>query len=577
MILKNRMKVAGIIAALILLPLNSFSCTNFIVTKGASSNGSTMITYSADSHVLYGELYFWPSQDFPDGSLLDIYEWDTGRFMGKIRQVPHTYSVVGNMNEHQLAIGETTFTGIESLIDTAGIMDYGSLIYTTLQRAKTAREAIKVISDLVTEYGYGSSGESFSIADGNEAWIFEIIGKGSSNKGAVWVARRIPDGYISGHANQARIQTFPLATDKKNSIAITSKDLKRLNDPIVECVYAWDVIDVARSNGLFSGKNEEFSFSDTYAPITFGGARFCDMRVWSFFKSVNDEMQQYFEYVSGHDLSNRMPLWVKPNRKLSNYDLMNFMRDHLEGTPLDMRKDAGAESFGLPYRWRPLTWKVSGDKNAHEYCNERATATQQTGFSFVAESRSWLPDVVGGIFWFGVDDAATSVYSPIYTSITKVPECFKVGNGDMLTYSPTSAFWLFNLVSNLCYLRYDMMSEDALEVQRELENSYISNTDKTDTEALALLAKDEKQAREFLTAYSIKSSQNTFDKWKSLSEYLLVKYIDGNIKKEVSGKFERNSWGITVSPSQPGYSDTWKKNVIEDTGDKLLVPAGGGH
>ncbi len=573
----NKMVVAGLFAALVLFNSPAYSCTNYIVTKGASLNGSTMITYSADSHVLYGELYFWPAKDYPAGSILDIYEWDSGRFMGKIKQVAHTYSVVGNMNEHQLSIGETTFGGNESLIDTLGIMDYGSLIYTTLQRAKTAREAIRVISELVTEYGYGSSGESFSIADANEAWIFEIVGKGSGNKGAVWVARRIPDGYVSGHANQARIQTFPIATGKKSSIAITSKDFKRLNDPAIECIYAWDVVSVARSMGLFDGKDEEFSFSDTYAPVTFGGARFCDIRVWSFFKEVNDDMQQYFEYVSGHDLSNRMPLWVKPNRKISNYDLMNFMRDHLEGTALDMRKDAGAGPFGLPYRWRPLTWKLSGDDSAPEYCNERATATQQTGFSFVAESRPALPDAIGGIFWFGVDDASTSVYTPIYCGVNQVPDCFKVGNGDMLTYSPTSAFWLFNLVANLCYLRYDAMSADAIKVQQELEKGYIAKTAVTDAEALSLYSKDEKAARDFLTRYSLEVSQNTFDTWKKLSEYLLVKYIDGNIKKEKDGKFERNPWGITVNPSQPGYSETWKKDVIENTGNKLLVPAGEGH
>lgn len=571
-----KIRNSGLAILLVLIVQPGYTCTNFIVTRGASVNGSNMITYSADSHVLYGELYFRPAMDYPEGTMLDIYEWDTGKPMGKIKQALHTYSVVGNMNEHQLAIGETTFTGNETLIDTSGIMDYGSLIYITLQRAKTAREAIKVISDLVTEYGYASSGESFSIADSKEAWIFEIIGKGPGNKGAVWVARRIPDGYISGHANQARIQTFPLSDGKKSSIAITSKEFSRLNESLVECIYAWDVIQVARDKGLFTGKDEEFSFSDTYAPITFGGARFCDMRVWSFFKSVNDEMYQYFEYVSGHDLSNRMPLWVKPNRKISNLDLMNFMRDHLEGTPLDMRKDAGAGSFGLPYRWRPLTWKMS-DPGSKEYCNERATATQQTGFSFVAECRSWLPDPVGGIFWFGVDDAATSVYTPIYCGITSVPECFREGNGDMLTYSPTSAFWLFNLVANLCYLRYDLMSADVLKVQQSLERSFIDNTLLTDNEAVALLKQDEKSGIDFLTSYSNDAAEKTFEEWKKLSEYLLVKYIDGNIKKEKNGKFERNPWGITVSPSQPGYDDKWKKSVIQDTGDKLLVPAGAGH
>jgi dipeptidase len=553
------------------------ACTNFLVTRGASVKGSTMITYSADSHQLYGELYYWQAKDYPAGSMLDVYEWDTHRYMGKIRQVAHTYSVIGNMNEHQLAIGETTYGGIENMHDTAAIVDYGSLIYITLQRARNAREAIKVMSDLVSEYGYASEGESFSIADPNEAWIFEIIGKGSGNKGAIWVARLIPDGYVSGHANQARIQTFPLATGKKKSIAITSKDLRRIFDPIVECVYANDVIEVARAKKLFSGTDQEFSFSDTYNPISFSGARMCEIRVWSFFKSVNDEMDQYFNYASGHDLSKRMPLWIKPDRKLSNYDMMNFMRDHLEGTVLDMRKDIGAGSFGSPYRWRPLTWKVSDDPNSPEYCNERATSTQQTGFVFVAECRNWLPDPIGGIFWFGVDDAATTVFNPMYCGITEIPECFKVGNGDMLTYSPTSAFWIFSRVANMCYSRYDLMSTDALKVQKKLETAFITETETIDKAALDLLTKDEKQAREYLTKYSVKTAQNTFEQWKSLSEYLLVKYIDGNIKKEKDGKFERNPWGNPVMPLQPGYSDSWKKSVKQETGNKLLVPSGAGH
>ncbi len=550
------------------------ACTNFIVTKGASVKGSTMITYAADSHQLYGELYFWPARDYPKGSMVDVIEWDTQRYMGKIPQVAHTYSVVGNMNEHQLAIGETTFGGIEGLVDTSAIVDYGSLIYLTLQRAKNAREAIKVISGLVSEYGYASEGESFSIADPNEAWILEIVGKGPGNRGAVWVARRIPDGYICGHANQARIQTFPIATGKKHSIAITSKELDRIMDPEVECVYAWDVIDFARNKNLFKGKDAEFSFSDTFNPITFSGARFCEIRVWSFFKSVNNNMQQYFDYVSGHDLSRRMPLWIKPDRKLSDHDMMNFMRDHLEGTPLDMRKDIGGGSFGCPYRWRPLEWKLSDEKDAREYLNERATATQQTGFVFVAESRNWLPDPIGGILWFGVDDAATTVFNPIYCGITQVPECYKVGNGDLLTYSPTSAFWLFNQVANFCYSRYDMMSADARKVQNELETKYVAQTDSVDSAALKLSADDMKKATDFLTSYSTSTAQKTFDRWKSLSEYLLVKYIDGNIKKEKNGKFERNKWGNPVMPLQPGYSDAWKKAVIEQTGDKLLVPAG---
>ncbi len=556
----------------------SMACTNFLVTKGASKTGSVMITYSADSHVLYGELYYWPSRDYPEGALLDVYEWDTGKYLGKIKQVPHTYSVVGNMNEHQLSIGETTYGGLEELSGPAGIIDYGSLIYITLQRAKTAREAIKVISELLTEYGYASSGESFSIADPNEAWIFEMIGKGKGNKGAVWVARLIPDGYICGHANQARIQTFPLATGKKTSNAITSKDLRRIFDPAVECVYSADVIEFARTlkEKPFTGPDQQFSFSDTFNPITFSGARACEVRVWSFFRAVNNEMEQYTNYAAGHDLTKRMPLWVKPNRKISNYDLMNFMRDHLEGTIFDMRKDIGAGPFASPYRWRPMTWQVTGDPNS--YVNERATATQQTGFVFVAESRSWLPDPIGGILWFGVDDASTTVFNPMYCGITEIPECFRVGNGDMVTYSPTSAFWLFNQVANQCYSRYDMMSADAIKLQKELETKYITETaEKTDKEALKLYENDVWKARDYLTDYSVNAAQSTFKQWKKLSEYLLVKYIDGNIKNEKNGKFETTEDGYPAFPKQPGYDDKWKKSVIQDNGKILLAPAGSGH
>jgi dipeptidase len=555
----------------------SRACTNFLVTKGASANGSVMITYSADSHVLYGELYYWPARDYTAGSMVDVIEWDTQKLKGRIPQVLHTYSVVGNMNEHQLSIGETTYGGIESLVNPEGMVDYGTLIYFSLQRAKNAREAIKIISELVSEYGYASSGESFSIADKDEAWIFEIIGKGPGNKGAVWVARLIPDGYICAHANQARIQTFPLATGKKNCIAITSRDLSRIFDPVVECVYAYDVIDVARANNLYTGTDKDFSFSDAYNPVSFSGARYCEMRVWAFFRAVSDEMDQYIDYVSGHDLSERMPLWIKPNRKISNYDLMNFMRDHLEGTPFDMRKDIGAGPFAAPYRWRPLSWKVSDDPNAPEYCNERATSTQQTGFVFVAESRNWLPDPIGGIFWFGVDDAATTVFNPMYCGILEISEYYMVGNGDLLTYSPTSAFWLFNQVANFCYSRYDLTSIDALKVQKELESGFIEEIKEVDNAANELYKNDVWKARDYLTEYSRKSAQKTFKKWKSLSEYLLVKYMDGNIKKEKDGKFERSPEGYPAYPLQPGYPDSWKKSVIQDTGDKLLVVGEGGH
>jgi dipeptidase len=531
------------------------TCTNFLVTRGASVNGATMITYAADAHFLYGELYYRAAADHPAGSLMKIYEWDTGKYLGKIRQAPHTYSVVGLMNEHQLAIGETTYGGHPELLDTTGIIDYGSLMFLALQRAKTAREAIQVMGDLVAEYGYCSSGESFSIADKNEVWIMDLIGKGPGNKGAVWVARRIPDGYVSAHANQARITTFP-------------------QDDPENCIYAEDVISFASEQGYFKGKDKDFSFSDTYAPVTFSGARFCEARVWSFFSKITGGMDNYLDYAKGENLENRMPLWVKPDNKIAAHDLMKYMRDHYEGTPLDMTTDVGAGPYGLPYRWRPLTWSVGEET----YCNERAIATQQTGYSFVTESRNWLPDWIGGIFWFGVDDAATTVYNPMYCGIDRVPEPFEVGNGDMITYSETSAFWAFNFVSNFCYIRYDLMTPDVIKVQSELETKYINNTEAVDKAAHELYNKNPEQAREFLTDYSASVGEKTFKRWKELGHYLLVKYMDGNVKKEVNGKFIYNEHGrgIPPNPDQPGYPDWWYEKITEDKGDDLKV-IGDGH
>ncbi len=562
----------GTIALIMLsysMSTNVHACTNYLVTPGASVNGSSMITYAADAHVLYGELYFTPAADHAPGTMLEVHEWDTDKYLGKIPQVAHTYSVVGNMNEHQVAIGETTFTGRVELRDTTGIIDYGSLMYITLQRAKTAREAVNIMAELVDTYGYYSTGESFSISDPNEVWVMEMIGKGTEmvtegrgkrartynkNKGAVWVAVKIPDGYVSGHANQARIRQFPL------------------DDP-ENCLYSSDVIDFAREMGYYEGSNEDFSFSDTYAPISFGGARFCDLRVWTFFNKVNDEMGQYWEYVKGHDLTNRMPLYIKPNQKISTHDMMNFMRDHLEGTPLDMRKDAGAGPFERPYRWRPLYWEVDGK----QYCNERATATQQTGFSFVAESRPGKVDHLGGILWFGVDDAASTVYVPMYCGMTRVPESYAVGNGDLLTYSEDAAFWAFNFVSNFTYLRYNMMIEDVKDAQKALEKQFIEEVQSIDKAAAALHEKDPEAAREFVTNYSVMAGNQTVERWKELGKYLMVKYLDGNVKKEKDGEFLRTPTGYPAHPDQPGYPEKWKRNVVEDTGDKLLVPEEEGH
>ncbi len=558
------------------------ACTNYIITKGASSDGSVMISYAADSHTLYGELYYRPAMDYPQGALLQINEWDTGKPLGKIKQVRHTFSVIGNMNEYQVAIGETTYGGREELADTTGILDYGSLMYIALQRSKSAREAIQVIAALVEEYGYYSSGESFSISDKNEAWIMEIIGKGSPemakdkkgkitkkySKGAVWVALQIPDGYISGHANQARITTFPF------------QKVNDFNNPAQTCYHAADVISFAREKKYINDNVTEsnFSFSDTYAPVDFHGARFCEIRVWSMFNDVSKESTKYWDYAKGKVdkdsktgyASNRMPLWIKPDRKVTVQDMFHFMRNHLEGTELDMSKDAGAGPYGLPYRWRPLTFQV----DSVEYCNERATATQQTGFSFIAQSRSNLPDWIGGILWFGVDDAASSVYTPMYCGMTSIPKPFAEGNGEMLKYSETSAFWLFNRVSNFAYMRYSVIMPDVTKVQQELENKYVANTTATDEAALNLYKSDPQQARKFLTDYSVNMGNNTFNVWNDLNNYLLVKYIDGNVKKEKDGKFLYNGYTQPAAPSQPGYSESWKKMVVEDTKDRLKVEEG---
>ncbi|MGQ8337911.1 dipeptidase [Sunxiuqinia sp. A32] len=548
----------------LLISSQAFTCTNFLITKGASVDGSTMITYAADSHTLYGELYYQPAMDHPEGALRDVYEWDTGKFMGKIPEVSHTYSVIGNMNEFQLAIGETTYGGHKELQSQEGaVMDYGSLIYIALQRAKTAREAIEIMTSLVEGYGYASSGESFSIADPNEVWILEMIGKGEGEKGAVWVAQRIPDGFISGHANQARITTFPL-NDSQN------------------CIYSKDVISFAREKGWYDGMNKDFSFSDVYAPVDFGGARFCEARVWAGFNKVASNMDQYTEYAKGviehggenNFATNRMPLWIKPDKKVTVKDVMEMMRDHFENSDLDMTKDLGAGPYKLPYRWRGLTWQV----DSVEYCNERAISTQQTGFSFVTQSRSWLPDPIGGILWFGVDDTYSTCYVPMYCGINEIPECFKVGNGDLLTYSPTSAFWTFNKVSNLAYLRYDDMIGHIRELQSKIEGQFISYTPAIDR-AAKMLYDDEGDliARNFLTQYSVNEANNMTANWEKLFEYLLVKYIDGNIKKENDGVFERNEYGLPADPDQPGYPEWWYRAIVNSTGEHFKVQGSAGH
>jgi len=511
-------------------------CTNFLITKGASTDGSTMISYTADSHVLYGELYFFPARDYLPGTMLDVYDWDSGKFLGKIKQVPHTYSVVGNINEHQVAIGETTYTGRTELINPKGIVDYGSAMYIALQRAKTAREAIKVIADLCEEYGYYSSGESLSISDKNEVWIMEIIGKGPGNKGLLWVARKVPNGYICAHANQARIRTFPL------------------DDPD-NCLYAKDVITFAREKGYFTGKDEDFSFADAYAPATFGGLRFCEARVWSMFRRAAPSLNLSIDYAMGKDGAEPMPLWIKPDKKLSVHDVMELMRDHFQDSEMDLSKGIGAGAYSLPYRWRGLTWKVDGV----DYFNERATSTQQTGFSFVAQSRSYLPDPIVGISWFGVDDTFSTVYTPMYCGMKKVPWSFAVGNGSFNEFTWDSAFWVFNFVSNFAYSRYSEMIVDIQKVQRELEAGFIAETKEIDKKALKIYRTDPVGARKFLTDYSVTQGDRTVKIWRKLGEKLLVKYMDGNLRDE-DGKVKH-----------PGYPEEWRRRIVKERGEHFRM------
>lgn len=551
--------VAILSMAMLFSTTSSEACTNVLVTKGASKDGSTMVTYTADSHALYGQLYFRPAATYPAGTMMKIYEWDTGKYLGEIPQVLKTYSVMGNMNEYQLCIAESTYGGREELADSTGLIDYGTLIYTTLQRAKTAREAINVIGDLVAKYGYFSSGESLSISDPNEVWILEIIGKGvkldkkgnNVNKGAVWVAQRVPDGYICAHANHARITTFPL------------------NDP-ENCIYAPDVISFARQAGYYpkdkkTAKDANFSFSDTYAPIDVSGARGCEARVWAIFRNAKSttDMDQYLDYAMGKNLKNRMPLWVKPAEKLSVKDVANLMRDHYDGTPMDMHNDTGAGGHNCPIRWRPMNFTVDGV----EYLNERAVATQQTGFWFLAQGRSWLPNAIGGINWFGVDDTSLSTLTPIYSSSTRVPECLREGNGHMTKYSPTAMFWIVNRVTNFAYgNRWDMIDKDVHKVIDRFDNKCYAEIPQVDAKAKALYEKNPAEAIAFLTDFSVNTAQSLFDEWVVLDQYLFMKYKDGNVMKEKDGKFEDNGNGrnIPAFPLQPGYNENWKRAVAND-------------
>lgn len=522
---------------------SAFACTSLLVGKKASTDGSTFISYAADSHTLYGALAHLPAADHKTGAMRDIRDWDDGTFHGQIPEVAHTYSVIGNMNEHQLSITESTFGGRHELADSTGIMDYGSLIYVTLQRASTAREAIKVMTDLVAKYGYCSEGESFSIADPNEIWVMEMVGKAGKSKGAVWVAIRIPDDCISGHANQSRIHRFPL-NDKEN------------------CLYAKDVISFARKMGYYSGKDADFDFSATYCPADFSELRGCDARVWAWFNRYSSDMDKYLPYINGKKGAEIMPLYIRPNRKVSVRDVQNMMRDHFEGTPFDMTKDHGAKLlYDLPYRWRPMTFKVDGV----EYTNERAIATQQTGFVLVSQMRSWLPNAIGGVHWFGVDDANTAVFIPMYCCMTTIPKSYDAETADLYTFSTESAFWVNNWVANQAYSRYSYMIKDIRRVQSEIEDSFASRQPALEAEALNLYKQDPSKAVAMLNEYSNKEAQKATARYLQLAQYLLVKYLDGNMKREKDGKFERSKTGYPVYPQFPGYPEEYYKAIISDS------------
>ncbi len=537
MVVTRKLVVSSLILAtgLFAVPGTAAACTNFLITKGASADGSVMITYAADAHDFYGELSYSPPGVHQPGAMRDVYEWDTGKYLGQIAQAPVTYSVVGNMNEHQVAIGETTFGGREELAG-SGLVDYGSLMFIALERATTAREAIQVIGDIVAEYGYASDGESFSISDPDEVWIMEIMGKGEDDPGAVWVARRVPDGFISAHANQSRISTFPLA-DPEN------------------CLYSGDVISFAREKGYFDGPDEAFSFVDAYAPVDFGALRFCEARVWCFFERAAATSNVPSDWVEGDVAAEPVPLWIKPDRKLEVRDVMAMMRDHFEGTPLDMTTDVGAGPYGLPYRWRPLTWEVDGVT----YFNERAVSTQQTGFSFVAQSRSWLPDAVGGVFWFGVDDTASTVYFPVYCASREVPPSFAAGNGSLYDFTWDSAFWVFNWVANFAYSRYNVIIEDVHKVQAELEGRFLTEQPEVEQAALALHERSPRLAIDYLTDYSVRMGEMVTQRWRTLGEDLLVKFLDGNVKTPEQ------------EVTHPGYDESWYRRIAEEEGERLQI------
>lgn len=542
----------GLVLVLAVCSLRGEACTNLIVGKNASADGSVIVSYSADDFGSFGYLRHFAAGKHGKGSMRSVYNWETNNYAGEIEEAAETYNVIGNMNEHQLTITETTFGGRPELVDSTGLLDYGSLIYITLQRVKTAREAIRVMTDLIDRYGYNSGGESFTIADENEAWVMDLIGKGPGRKGAVWVAMRVPDDCICAHANQSRIRRFPM------------------DDP-ENCLYAKDVVELAREKGYYKGKDSDFSFCEAYAPADFSALRFCEARVWSFFNRYAEGMDRYLPYASGEDLQGEpMPLFVRPERKLSVQDVKDMMRDHYEGTPLALDDDPGMGPFEAPYRPTPLTWSVDGKT----YFNERPISTQQSAFVMVSQMRSWLPDYVGGVLWFGCDDANMMAFTPVYCCTDLVPECYSDKVADGLNFSFKSAFWVCNWVSSIVYPRYSQMFGELKNVRDRLEKDYNALQDRTEKEALALAKEDgkgEEAARDYLTDYTNRVAAGMLYEWMELGKRLMVKYLDGGVRPERDGQFLRTPGGLGVPVERPGYPERYRREIVKATGDRFEV------
>ena len=531
------------------------ACSNFIVGKKASVDGSVMCSYSADDYGMFQNLCHYPAAKHAKGEMRKIYDWDTNKYHGEIPEAAQTYSVIGNINEWQVTIAETTYGGREEMADSTGIMDYGSLIYVALQRSKTAREAIKVMTTLANTYGYNSEGETFTICDPNEAWIMEMMGKGAGSKGAVWVALRIPDDAVCAHANQSRIGKFNMK-DKKN------------------VMYAKDVVSFARSKGWFQGKDADFSWKMAYAKPDFSGRRFCDARAWSMLNHFYD-MTPYLDWALGKNPDAQdMPLWVVPNKKVSVKDVEAVMRDHYEGTPLSVAdgSDIGGGIWEMPYRPTPLMYKVDGK----QYFNERPVSTQQSGFVFVSQMRSWLPREIGGVFWFANDDANMAAFTPVYCSMTERPECYNTPGVDAVHFSKKNAYWVCNMTSNMVYPRYSLMFPTLKEVRDSLDNSYFAAQAGVEKKAQELYAQNPQAAVKYLNDYSVEKAQQMLARWNQLFEFMVVKYNDMIIKPtDKNGTFEKTQYGLGARPARPGYPEKYAKELVKQSGDKFLVPESG--